>query len=40
MMMLAFVEDSDTQWLKMPGRRDAEVELVSRRGLSRLGVTR
>ena len=28
--MLAFVEDSDEQWLKMPARRDAEVELVSR----------
>jgi hypothetical protein len=26
--MLAFVEDSDEQWLKMPARLDAEVELV------------
>ncbi len=30
--MLAFVEDSDTQWLKMPARLDAEVELVRRGG--------
>jgi putative heme iron utilization protein len=30
--MLAFVEDSDEQWLKLPARRDAEVELVSRAG--------
>jgi hypothetical protein len=28
--MLAFVEDSDEQWLKMPSPPDAEVELVSR----------
>jgi hypothetical protein len=28
--MLAFVEDSDEQWLKMPARRDADVELVRR----------
>jgi hypothetical protein len=28
--MLAFVEDSDTQWLKMPARHDADVELVRR----------
>jgi len=27
---LAFVEDSDEQWLKLPSRPDAEVELVSR----------
>jgi hypothetical protein len=25
---LAFVEDSDEQWMKMPAGRDAEVELV------------
>jgi hypothetical protein len=30
--MLAFVEDSETQWLKMPARLDAEVELVRRGG--------
>jgi hypothetical protein len=30
--MLAFVEDSDEQWLKMPARRDADVELVARGG--------
>jgi hypothetical protein len=24
--MLAFVEDSDAQWLKMPARRDSEVD--------------
>jgi hypothetical protein len=28
--MIAFVEDSDEQWLKMPARTDAEVELVAR----------
>jgi hypothetical protein len=28
--MIAFVEDSDEQWLKMPARLDAEVELVRR----------
>jgi hypothetical protein len=28
--MLAFVEDSDDQWLKMPAPRDGEVELVRR----------
>jgi hypothetical protein len=28
--MLAFVEDSEQQWLKMPAQRDADVELVSR----------
>jgi hypothetical protein len=28
--MLAFVEDSDKQWLKMPASRDAEVQLVRR----------
>jgi hypothetical protein len=28
--MIAFVEDSDQQWLKMPARRDAEVERVRR----------
>lgn len=28
--MLAFVEDSDEQWLKMPAPADGEVELVSR----------
>ncbi len=28
--MLAFVEDSETQWLKMPARLDADVELVRR----------
>jgi hypothetical protein len=27
---LSFVEDSDEQWLKVPSRPDAEVELVSR----------
>jgi hypothetical protein len=26
--MLAFVEDSDVQWLKMPAPRDGEVQLV------------
>jgi hypothetical protein len=30
--MLAFVEDSETQWLKMPARLDADVELVRRSG--------
>ena len=28
--MIAFVEDSDEQWLKMPARADAEIELVAR----------
>ena len=28
--MIAFVEDSDVQWLKMPARLDGEVELVRR----------
>ena len=28
--MLAFVEDSDEQWFKMPALRDGEVELVGR----------
>jgi hypothetical protein len=28
--MLAFVEDSEEQWFKMPARRDGEVELVRR----------
>jgi hypothetical protein len=28
--MIAFVEDSDEQWLKVPARADAEVELVAR----------
>jgi hypothetical protein len=28
--MLAFVEDSDEQWFKMPALRDADVELVQR----------
>jgi hypothetical protein len=28
--MIAFVEDSDVQWLKMPAPVDGEVELVSR----------
>ena len=28
--MIAFVEDSDRQWLKMPAQADAEVELVAR----------
>jgi hypothetical protein len=28
--MLAFVEDSEDQWLKMPALRDGEVELVRR----------
>jgi hypothetical protein len=26
--MLAFVEDSDAQWLKLPVPRDADVEIV------------
>jgi hypothetical protein len=30
--MLALVEDSETQWLKMPARLDADVELVRRSG--------
>jgi hypothetical protein len=30
--MVAFVEDSDAQWLKMPAARDGEVELVRRVG--------
>jgi hypothetical protein len=28
--MLAFVEDSDEQWFKMPALRDGDVELVHR----------
>jgi hypothetical protein len=28
--MIAFVEDSDEQWMKMPAQVEAEVELVSR----------
>lgn len=28
--LLAFVEDSNEQWLKMPAPADGEVELVSR----------
>ena len=28
--MLAFVEDSEEQWYKMPALRDGEVELVRR----------
>jgi hypothetical protein len=28
--MLAFVEDSEEQWFKMPALRDGEVELVRR----------
>jgi hypothetical protein len=28
--MLAFVEDSDEQWFKMPAPRDGDVELVHR----------
>jgi phosphoserine phosphatase len=28
--MLAFVEDSEQQWVKMPARRDAEVQLIAR----------
>jgi hypothetical protein len=28
--MIAFVEDSDEQWLKMPALLDADVELVRR----------
>jgi hypothetical protein len=28
--MLAFVEDSETQWFKMPAPRDGEVILVHR----------
>jgi hypothetical protein len=27
--MLAFVEDSNAQWLKLPAGRDAEIELLS-----------
>jgi len=30
--MLAFVEDSDEQWFKMPAARDGDVELVARGG--------
>jgi hypothetical protein len=30
--MLAFVEDSEAQWLKMPALRESEVELVRRAG--------
>lgn len=32
--MIAFVEDSATQWFKMPAQADTEVELVSRVDLS------
>jgi hypothetical protein len=32
--MLAFVEDSDQQWFKMPAPRDGEVEIVQRSGAS------
>ena len=28
--MLAFVEDSDQQWFKLPALRDGDVELVGR----------
>jgi hypothetical protein len=28
--MIAFVEDSDEQWLKMPAQLDGEVDLVRR----------
>lgn len=28
--MLAFVEDSEEQWFKMPALRDGEIELVRR----------
>jgi hypothetical protein len=28
--MLAFVEDSEAQWFKMPAPADAEVELIER----------
>jgi hypothetical protein len=31
--MVAFVEDSDVQWLKMPAFRDGEVTLVRRAGV-------
>ena len=27
--MVAFVEDSDTQWLKLPAPREGDVELVA-----------
>ena len=30
--MLAFVEDSDEQWFKMPALRDSDVELGRRAG--------
>lgn len=30
--MLAFVEDSEQRWFKMPALRDGEVELVHRDG--------
>ena len=30
--MIAFVEDTDAQWLKMPTMRDGDVELVARAG--------
>jgi hypothetical protein len=30
--MLAFVEDSEDQWFKMPSLRDGDVERVSRAG--------
>jgi hypothetical protein len=29
---VAFIEDSDEQWLKLPSLPDAELELVSRAG--------
>ena len=32
--MIAFVEDSDEQWLKMPAQLDGEVELVRRAAAS------
>jgi hypothetical protein len=28
--MLAFVEDSEEQWFKMPALRDGEVEIIQR----------
>ncbi len=33
--MLAFVEDSDAKWFKMPAPADAEVELLARAGAAR-----
>jgi hypothetical protein len=30
--MIAFVEDTDRQWFKMPAPIDGEVELISRAG--------